>query len=191
VLVKVFTLRFDPRSEAFDDAGLRQFLSDKEVLEVRDQFFTKDGAPYWGVLVTYNLPMADGEPGARADLRPARTDYRSLLRPEDWPLFNALRDWRSGRAKEEGVPPYVVVANEPLARAARERPGSLAALGRIRGVGEATLRKHGKGLLAALGRALREAGAAPAPEGPEAPEEEGPAADAPPDGAGEEGSDGG
>ena len=25
----------------------------------------------------------------------------------DWPLFNTLRDWRNGLAREEGVPAYV------------------------------------------------------------------------------------
>jgi ATP-dependent DNA helicase RecQ len=73
------------------------------------------------------------------------------LREEDWPLFNALRDWRSGVARAEGVPPYIVVPNEVLASIARERPTSLNALGQLRGMGEARLKRHGRALLEALG----------------------------------------
>jgi ATP-dependent DNA helicase RecQ len=155
MLVKVFTLRFDPRIEGFDDAPLREFMRDKETLSVRDHFFVRDEAPYWGVMVTYNVVSRDGDLPASRAAQPApaagKEDYRALLRAEDWPLFNALRDWRSQRAKAEGVPPYIVVTNDLLARVARERPASLAALGRIRGMGEAKIKRHGRDILAVLG----------------------------------------
>jgi hypothetical protein len=154
--VKVFTLRFDPRIDGFDDGGLREFLRDKETLSIRDSFFVKDESPYWGVMVTYNVASRDGEIGAAHGGAPAaaagKDDYRSLLREEDRPLFNALRDWRSARAKSEGVPPYLIVTNDVLARVVRERPPSLSALGAIRGMGEARIKRHGRDILATLGR---------------------------------------
>jgi len=177
VLVKVFTLRFDPRIEGFDDGALREFMRDKETLSIRDHFFVKDEAPYWGVMVTYNVAARDGEIGAARLVAPAvgagKDDYRSLLREEDWPLFNALRDWRSERAKAEGVPPYIIVTNDLLARVARERPASLSALGQLRGMGEAKIKRHGRDILAVLGRHVPALAAEDVVNDPQAP----PAAD--------------
>ena len=40
---------------AFDAAELQAFIKDKEVVSIRDHFFTKDDMPYLAVLVTYQL----------------------------------------------------------------------------------------------------------------------------------------
>jgi ATP-dependent DNA helicase RecQ len=70
------------------------------------------------------------------------------LTETDWPLFNTLRNWRSERAKQEGIPPYVICNNRHLAEIVKARPQTLAALGQIEGVGEAKIKKYGKELLA-------------------------------------------
>jgi len=36
--VRVFTLRYNPTTEAFEDAAVTQFLADKEVCSIRDHF---------------------------------------------------------------------------------------------------------------------------------------------------------
>ena len=167
--VKVFTLRFDPRIEGFDDGALRDFGRDKEILSVRDNFFLKDEVPYWTLLVSYNLAPAEGDPAAAAPGAGAagagRPNYREVLGEADWPIFNALRDWRSETAKEEGVPPYVVLTNEVLAQVIRRRPKTLNDLGLVPGVGVAKLKRYGRQLLARLGAALPPA-LLPLPEPP-------------------------
>jgi len=50
MLVRVFTLKFDPIVGGFDDSGLQEFVRDKEVLSIRDHFFTRDETPYLIVL---------------------------------------------------------------------------------------------------------------------------------------------
>ena len=58
--------------------------------------------------------------------------------------------WGTARRvpKEEGVPAYALFRNAQLAEICKRRPRSLAALGQIEGVGEATCRKYGADLLA-------------------------------------------
>jgi ATP-dependent DNA helicase RecQ len=81
--------------------------------------------------------------------------------PHD-PLFEALRAWRRDRAKEQGVPPYVIFHDSTLRGVAAERPGSLSALSAIDGIGDTKLERHGESLLAALERAMEEMANAPA-----------------------------
>ena len=129
-LVRVFTLAFSSSLAGFDDRELRDFIGDKEVVSIRDHFFVKDELPYLAVVVTYNLLRPEeGRPAAtERRQRDSREEWRETLEEGDWPLFNTLRDWRNGQAKEEGIPPYVICTNRQLAEIAHKRPQGLAAL---------------------------------------------------------------
>jgi ATP-dependent DNA helicase RecQ len=65
----------------------------------------------------------------------------------DEALFERLRNWRSGVAKEHGVPPYVVFHDATLRTIAAARPGSLDALAGISGVGERKLDNYGAAIV--------------------------------------------
>ena len=149
--VRVFTLRFDPAIEAFDDAPVREFLADKAICDVRDHFFVREGVPYLTLVLTYHpgaapAPTPAAEPGA--GVRRRDESWRELLSKADWPLFNTLREWRAERAKADGVPPYVIANNRQLAEVVKDCPQTLSALGVIEGFGDAKLRRYGKELLA-------------------------------------------
>lgn len=77
------------------------------------------------------------------------------LPPEERRLYEHIRRWRFETAHRDGVPPYVILTNRNLADLVRERPTSLAALRRVRGIGQAKAERHGAALLALLrGEAL-------------------------------------
>jgi len=48
--LQVFTLRFSDRLDGFSDEALVEFLRDKDAVEVRDEFFQREGTTYWAVL---------------------------------------------------------------------------------------------------------------------------------------------
>ncbi len=64
----------------------------------------------------------------------------------------ALREWRTARSKADEVPAYVVASNAVVRAVAEARPGSLAALARIPGIGPAKLDLYGEELLELLSR---------------------------------------
>lgn len=154
MLVCVFTLKFDPTLGSFDDRGLRDFVKDKEILSIHDHFFTHDEAPYLAVVVTYNLLRPEeGKktvPEQKEKKEEGREKWRQLLEEADWPLFNTLRDWRNGLAREEGVPPYVICSNRQLAQIAHQRPDTLQKLAAIEGMGKTKLERYGAALLQAV-----------------------------------------
>ncbi|MBE8518993.1 DNA helicase RecQ [Amycolatopsis sp. H6(2020)] len=88
---------------------------------------------------------------AAAKVRSARKTAVAVEMPaEAAPLFERLRAWRAGVAKEQGVPAYVVFHDATLRQIATQRPASLADLGTVSGVGENKLAKYGEGLLEVL-----------------------------------------
>jgi ATP-dependent DNA helicase RecQ len=69
--------------------------------------------------------------------------------PHD-PLFDALREERRRLAKEGSVPPYVIFHDSTLREISAARPGTLADLGRVQGVGAAKLERYGEAMLAVV-----------------------------------------
>jgi ATP-dependent DNA helicase RecQ len=64
--------------------------------------------------------------------------------------FEQLRAWRAATAKEQGVPAYVIFHDATLREIAATQPSSLAALGKLSGVGETKLAKYGQQVLDVL-----------------------------------------
>ena len=83
-------------------------------------------------------PAGEHEPGVRrgdSGVRTGRKDHRAEFDEEQRQVFDLLRKWRGGAAREAGVPSYVVFTNHQLAEIVRRNPRSLAQLGSLRGSG--------------------------------------------------------
>ena len=72
---------------------------------------------------------------------------KSTLRPQDEPLWNALRDCRKSLANQAGVPPFVIFHDTTLREMVRNRPQSLQELLAVNGVGEQKLKRYGQDFL--------------------------------------------
>jgi ATP-dependent DNA helicase RecQ len=72
------------------------------------------------------------------------------LSPAATTVFERLRAWRAGTAKEQGVPAYVIFHDATLRQIATDAPASLAELSRVSGVGENKLAKYGEQILTVL-----------------------------------------
>ena len=66
---------------------------------------------------------------------------------QDRPTFEALRTWRKEEAQAQQVPAYVIFPDRTLAEIARTRPGTMAALAPVAGVGQAKLDRYGEAVL--------------------------------------------
>ncbi len=91
-------------------------------------------------------PRAAKAPRTKAKAAAAAAD----LSEQDAGVFDRLRAWRAGVAKEQGVPAYVVFHDATLRAMAQARPASLDELAGVSGVGAAKLERYGTDVLAAL-----------------------------------------
>ncbi len=96
--IRIFTVKFHVATECFDDEEVQEFIKDKEVLSVREHFFVKHETPYLALVITY-LP-GTSEP---APSKKKKEAWREFLSNEQMPLFEALRSWRTERAKQDGA----------------------------------------------------------------------------------------
>ena len=96
----------------------------------------------------------------------------NLLAPRALAVLKELTAWRDGAARRHDKPPRAFLKDEVMVELARERPGSIADLARIRGLPKAITEEFGADIVAAVARAQ----STPKPELP-APEPEPGAAD--------------
>ncbi len=69
------------------------------------------------------------------------------VQPQDLALFNALRGLRAELAKEQNVPAFVIFHDSTLRNIAEQRPGSIAELARVGGIGGSKLARYGEQLV--------------------------------------------
>ncbi len=84
------------------------------------------------------LGLIEARPMALADIEPHPAG------------FEPLRAWRRSRAQEGGVPAFHIFSNRVLEAIASSRPGSLAELAEVSGVGPQKLERYGEEVLAVL-----------------------------------------
>ena len=83
----------------------------------------------------------------RARARPAKVD------PADRsPLSNALRAWRTARARADAVAPFIVFHDSTIEAIAERRPRSIADLRRVPGVGPTKLDRYGEEIIGVVVR---------------------------------------
>ncbi|GAA1041239.1 DNA helicase RecQ [Virgisporangium ochraceum] len=89
-------------------------------------------------------------PGAAKTSKPKGAAPAVDLPAEAAPLFEKLRAWRTGVAREQGMPPYVIFHDATLRAIAALNPSTLQELSTVNGVGENKLAKFGQQVLDTL-----------------------------------------
>ncbi|MFF2275681.1 DNA helicase RecQ [Agromyces sp. NPDC058126] len=99
------------------------------------------------VMLRTEVERASRSRGAKA--APAAAD----LEPAQAELFEQLRAWRAGEARDQGVPAYIVFGDATLRAVAVAKPASLGELDGITGIGAKKLEAYGEALLAVVSAA--------------------------------------
>lgn len=178
--VHVVTLRYAPTLGGFDERPLAEFVRDKEVLAVREHFFSVHDLPHLACLITYQegaLPRTLGSEstGTRPSNEHKDADPFLELSEADRALCITLRQWRAERMRKDGVPAYVVLTNRQIIAIVKARPQTPNALLGLEGIGPGKVARYGAAILERLNGAAAAKATPPAPAAPAGP----PAAAAP------------
>ncbi len=92
----------------FDSGPLDSFCQTHDVKGWVNHLYLSGGQPHLAVILEYQQ-IISSDP--RAVQNRSRQDHRSNLAAKSRPSFDRLRDWRSLRARQDGVPVYVVITN--------------------------------------------------------------------------------
>jgi superfamily II DNA helicase RecQ len=146
-MIRIFTLKFKDSVESFDDSVITDFFSDKEIKKWEAHFFERKAGNYWTIVVEYESLISQSNVIPSKKNVKKNEGYKELLKEQDWPLFNRLRDWRGEKGKSDGVPPYIIFTNLQLGQLTVKKPLSLNAFQEIEGVGDVKKKKYGNEII--------------------------------------------
>ena len=93
-----------------------------------------------------------GVVGAAREGRGARAATPKVDPADRSPLSNALRAWRTARAKADAVAPFIVFHDSTIESIAALRPRSIAELRRVPGIGPMKLDRYGEEIIGVVVR---------------------------------------
>jgi ATP-dependent DNA helicase RecQ len=148
------------KCEACDNCGVRpEWVGDASVESEIPRLVARDDKGVKG-RGDKNREDRDGAETGRGRRRSSLRAVRDFLysgqedveaaRPDDAELADYLRQWRRDIAREKKVPAFVVLHDSTLEELCRRRPGTIAELMQVSGIGERKAEVYGAELLQAL-----------------------------------------
>jgi len=146
--------------KATDDVAVEfnNFLLSVRVMHVHREFVSQGENSLWCISVEYMGKDGSSNTGGDSFNKKPRIDYKEVLPPEDFTLFNILRDWRKETSQKETLPVYNVFNNEQLAAITKKRPKTKIELDKINGIGEAKIEKYGEAVLRIVNEFVKNSG---------------------------------
>ncbi len=132
--VRIFTIPFDPEKGIFFDEDFSRFLLNKNVKNLKPEFFQLNGRAYWTVFVEYETVL---NPEKAED----GLDESQRL------LMKRLRQWRKEKGEQEGIPVFIIATNKQLVDIIHRAPNSLETLREVNGFGKKKVERHGKDVI--------------------------------------------
>lgn len=126
----------EPHEEA-----VNVFLRSRRVISYSREFVCEGNNSFWAILIEYAVDNV----GAKKEQ--GKIDYRQILNPEDFAMYDRLRKVRKQIAEEIEKPLYAIANNDQLAAIAQRRPKTIAELTAIPGVGKGKAEAFGEALL--------------------------------------------
>jgi len=122
---------------------LNAFLRSHRIINVEKRLIDGERGTGWVFLIEYGNDGAKNTSNASSQ----RIDYREVLNPVEYALFDKLRNLRKEVAEKSGIPVYAVFTNDQLAAMVKKPPKTSKDLFSISGIGEARVKQYGETFL--------------------------------------------
>ncbi|CAH0175715.1 HRDC domain-containing protein [Chryseobacterium sp. Bi04] len=145
--VKVFKIRLPEEFLYKDQKMLDDFLEVNEIIKVETAFVNDEC--YWSVILYFEaLKLVKNtvkEP--KVVKYSAENDF---LNTDEEQILNALKLWRSEKAREQNLPTYFIASNKELISVAKYKPAKKEELLEIKGFGKHKIENYGEEILEIL-----------------------------------------
>lgn len=145
--VKVLKIRLSKEFLHRDQKMLDDFLEVNEIIKVETAFVNDEC--YWSVILYFEELKA-----AKSIVKePKAVKYSAdndALNSDEEKILNALKYWRSEKAKEQNLPTYFIASNKELMSVAKYKPAKKEELLEIKGFGKHKIENYGEEILEIL-----------------------------------------
>ena len=140
LLTQYASFYISPFGEKSVTDELNAFLRSHRIINVEKRLIDGERGTGWVFLVEYGNTEGKNPSNTQSQ----RIDYREVLNPVEYALYDKLRNLRKEIAEKAGIPVYAVFTNDQLAGMVKKPPKTTKDLLSISGVGEARVKQYGE-----------------------------------------------
>jgi superfamily II DNA helicase RecQ len=145
--VKVLKVRIAEEFLRTDQKMIDQFLNEHEIVKVETAFVHDEN--YWSVIFYYT--EIKNSVNSVKDAKSVKYSAEDeTLNSDEIKIFDALKLWRSEKAKEQNLPSYFIATNKELTSVAKYKPAKKEELLDIKGFGKHKIENYGEEILEIL-----------------------------------------
>ncbi|WP_312090711.1 HRDC domain-containing protein [Chryseobacterium sp.] len=146
--IKVLKIRIDDEHLLEDQKIVDSFLKSHEIIKAETAFVQNE--EFWSVLIYFN----NLEDVTKTTIKePKSLKYSAEnedLNNDEIEILEALKLWRSEKAKEQNLPTYFIATNKELISVAKYKPAKKEELLDIKGFGKHKIENYGEEILEIL-----------------------------------------
>lgn len=140
LLTQFMTFFVSPFSEPSSHAELNNFLKSHRIINVEKRLIDGERGTGWVFLVEYS----DNEGSKTNYTMSAKIDWRDVLNPTQFAVYDLLRKKRKEIGDKTKIPLYGIFSNEQLALMAQTLPKTKDEFIKIKGVSEQKFKQFGE-----------------------------------------------
>ena len=145
--VKVFKIRLPEEFLHEDQKTLDAFLESNEIIKVETAFVNDEN--YWSVVLYFDeLKIAKNSVKDSKNVKYSAENDE--LSSDEEKILEALKYWRSEKAREQNLPSYFIATNKELVSVAKYKPAKKEELLDIKGFGKHKIENYGEEILEIL-----------------------------------------
>ncbi|MFY7816596.1 MAG: HRDC domain-containing protein [Chryseobacterium taeanense] len=145
--VKVFKIRLDKGFLHEDQRTLDDFLESHQIVKVETAFVNDES--YWSVILYFD-ELKLSKSSVKESKHTKYVSENDFLNSDEEKILDALKDWRSEKAKEQNLPSYFIATNKELISVAKYKPARKEELLDIKGFGKHKIENYGEEILEIL-----------------------------------------
>ncbi|KMQ64922.1 aldolase [Chryseobacterium angstadtii] len=145
--VKVFKIRLPKEFLYQDQKMLDDFLEVNEIIKVETAFVNDEC--YWSVIL-YFEELKTAKNIVKESKAVKYSADNDILNSDEEKILDALKYWRSEKAKEQDLPTYFIASNKELMSVAKYKPAKKEELLEIKGFGKHKIENYGEEILEIL-----------------------------------------
>jgi superfamily II DNA helicase RecQ len=143
LLTQYISFYVSPFGERSVTDELNTFLRSHRIVNIEKKLIDGERGTGWVFLVEYGNESGKNAANAQSQ----RIDYREVLNPVEYALYDKLRKLRKEIADKSGIPVYAVFTNDQLAGMVKKPPKTAKDLLSISGIGEARVKQYGEAFI--------------------------------------------
>lgn len=146
--IKVLKIRIADEFLHEDQKVIDNFLETHEIIKTETAFIHEQ---FWSVVLYFNdIESAITKTSVKDSKTVKYSAEDEVLSSDEIKILDALKFWRSERAKEQNLPTYFIATNKELISVAKYKPAKKEELLDIKGFGKHKIENYGEEILEIL-----------------------------------------